>query len=230
MILKHKKFGVFNSVRVLYQGEPLIFGKNDYVTVVSYEPLPLAKEGFGLKEKNLANIYLDGSDEEILARFSRNTRNEILRTEKILDLEFRVDDDYQKEIYSMYRAFEKWQGRKPWREQTLVEGIIQFNAYYKGELISSLPCYDLKPALQVRAMFSRRHADPKIASLATRRLIYEACKWGRANGYAFLGLGAVNTSTEQKAGVAQFKMFFNPRIEKEYTYIRKPAFFKLLGK
>ncbi|HEY4493134.1 MAG TPA: hypothetical protein VJB98_00745 [Candidatus Paceibacterota bacterium] len=237
MILTHKKWGIFKSVRVLYQGEALKFSKWDYVTVISYSPLPLEKEGFSLTTKNIANIYLDGTDEEILGRFSRNTRNEILRTIQDSPLRqgfagqvrFTIHEEYRKEIYELYKEFETSQGRAPWREETLRSGIIHFNAYYKDELISSIPCYDLKPVLQVRAMFSKRlsthdHEFNKIISNANRRLVYEVCKWARAREYKFVGLGAVTTSTEQKANVAQFKMFFNPKVETEYTYTRRPWF------
>ena len=78
-------------------------------------------------------------------------------------------------------------------------------------------------------MFSKRlsthdHELNKVISNASRRLVYEVCKWARAREYKFVGLGAVTTSTEQKANVAQFKMFFNPKIEIEYTYTKKPWF------
>ena len=65
-------------MRVLYQGEALEFSKWDYVTVISYQEIPeLREQGFSETRKNIANIYLDESksDEEILSKFSRNTRN-----------------------------------------------------------------------------------------------------------------------------------------------------------
>ena len=103
MILIHRKFGLFKSVRILLQRETLEqilkFSKWDYVTVVSYNPLPeLEKAGFVLTTKNIANIYLGErkSDEEILASFSRNTRNEIHRTETIQELRFMIHEGYKK--------------------------------------------------------------------------------------------------------------------------------------
>lgn len=225
----YQKSGLFlNSLRVLYQGENLkkLLDKKkyDYITVISYGDLGLEKEGFSLKRKRLANIHLNGSTEEILGKFARRTQQEIARTYKIPELEFRIADTDMEKTYGLYAEFERAQGRKPWKKDTF-EGLINFNAYYRGELIASVPCYDLNPYLQVRAIFSKRlkvgeedREMYKLIGSATRRLIYEICRYGRERNYRFVGLGSVNYSTEQKANVAGFKMFFGSTEGDEYTY------------
>ncbi|MDE2001735.1 MAG: hypothetical protein KGI60_04200 [Patescibacteria group bacterium] len=228
---KHVLF--FRSLRVLYQNEPLETlldtRKYDYITVVSYADLGLEHRGFRVKKKTLANIRLNGTPEEIAGRFARRTQQEIKRTYAMPDLEIRVAEGDTEEAYGLYREFERAQGRKPWKRDTF-SNLIHFNAYYKGELIAAVPCYDLSPYLQVRAIFSKRLGAEdkelyKIIGSATRRLIFEICKYGKERGYAFVGLGSVNYTTQQKANVANFKMFFGSEEGEEYTYIyRSPRF------
>lgn len=216
-----------NSLRVLYQKENLseLLDKNNYdlMTVISYVDLGLESMGFKLRHKKLANIYLDGTLEEILNRFTRTTRQEVQQTYDISDLVFKIGDPDIETTYNLYRNFEKAQGRKPWGKETFSD-TINFNAYYKGELVASVPCYDLNPYLQVRAIFSKRlniedKVLYKIIGKATRRLIFEICKYGKERGCEFVSLGSVNYGTAQKSNVADFKMFFGPRLGDEYTYI-----------
>lgn len=227
---KNKIF--FRSLRILYQEENLenLLDKNKYddITVISYEPLNLEKQGFGLMRKKLANILLDGTIDEISGRFARRTWQEITKTEKIPGLEFKINDPDSKSTYKLYAEFERAQGRKPWGVDSF-SGVINFNAYYNGELIAAVPCYNLFPYLQVRAIFSKRlnvsegsnKEMYKLIGSATRRLIFEICKFGKEKNYAFVGLGSVNYSTPQKSNVAQFKMFFGSTEGDEYTYIYK---------
>ena len=71
MIFRKNKF-FFRSLRVLYQEENLEElldkSKYDFITVIAYDDLGLEKKGFELKHKKLANIYLDGTIEEICNR------------------------------------------------------------------------------------------------------------------------------------------------------------------
>ena len=221
----------YRKLRVLHQEENLkeLLDKNKYddMTVISYVPLELEKEGFGLMRKKLANIRLDGTLDEISGKFARRTWQEITKTEKIPGLEFRINDPDREGTYRLYRDFERAQGRSPWGLESF-SGAINFNAYYQGELIAAVPCYDLFPYLQVRAIFSKRlgvnEADKefyKLIGSATRRLIFEICRYGKERDYKFVGLGSVNYSTPQKANVAQFKMFFGSTEGDEYTYIYK---------
>ncbi len=237
MIFKKRKF-LMNSLRVLYQNEDLskLLDKSEYdiITVISYCDLGLEKDGFKCKRKGLANIHLYGSPEEILGRFVRTTRQEVNQTYDIEGLLFRVGEPNSKEMYELYSKFELAQERKPWGENTFL-GVINFNAYYNGELIASVPCYDLYPYLQVRAIFSKRldvsnQTLRKIIGRAGRRLIFEICKYGKEREYEFVSLGSVNYSTEQKSNVADFKMFFGPKIGDEFTYTYKSKKFLFLEK
>ena len=230
-----KKFLFFRSVRILYEGEnisSLLDRKRyDYAVVVSYEPLRLPAN-FRLSKKKAANIRLNGSSEEIFGRFSVSTRNEIHKTRKIDELEFKIADENFKDSYDLYCRFEKEQSRAPWSVETYKNTIL-FNAYYKGEIIVSMPCFNLQPYLQIRSISSKRleahdAAAGKMIGYASRRLIYEICRYGKEKGYEFAGLGAVNYSTSQKTGVSDFKMFFAPEIGDEYTYTYESGLFRFL--
>ena len=255
MIFTKKKL-FLNSLRVLYQDEDLsqLLDKERYdlITGISYADLGLDKSGFKLRHKNLANISLDGTLDDVLNKFTRTTRQEVQQTYNIPDLIFKIGDPETEKTYELYKKFEIAQGRKPWCRESF-DGVINFSAYYKDELIASVPCYDLNPYLQVRAIFSKRlegtlrsdsslqgsrlsragqvdHALQKIVGKATRRLIYEICKYGKEMGHKFVSLGSVNYGTAQKSNVADFKMFFGPRIGDEYTYIYRSRRFAILEK
>lgn len=227
-----KKFLFFRSVRILYEREDVASllkkKRRDYVTVVSYRPLSLP--GFKVSVKKVANVRLNASPEKIFGRFSISTRNEINRTYKIKELKFGVPDTNLEGAYDLYCRFERAQGRTPWTIDTYKNTIL-FNAYFKGELIVSIPCYDIRPYLQIRSISSKRfekndRESKKVIGYASRRLICEICRYGRENGYEFAGLGAVNYSTSQKAGVSDFKMFFAPEVGEEYTYTYESGLFK----
>ncbi|HEY4504790.1 MAG TPA: hypothetical protein VJI73_03385 [Candidatus Paceibacterota bacterium] len=236
MIQKFKKLKIFNTLRVIYEGEDLdaiiLQRSYSYVTVVSPRPLDLQTKGFELNKKDVAVIDIREGLEKIMQNFKDTTRNEIRQTFKIDNLYFEIlqspsQSDFE-ETYNLYSDFEKGQGRKPWKKEKFKElGIVR--AKLKNSLIAGVFFYDLKPTLLVAQIFSTRIlTDDKdvqrIISKSTRRLVYELCSYGVNNGYTKVNLSSVNFSTKQKANVAQFKMFFNPKIETEYTYIRRPWF------
>jgi serine/threonine protein kinase len=234
-MIETKNFIFVRSVRVLHQAEDIvrIVEENigNYLTVVSYRDLGLERQGFSLVHKKIANIRLDKPLQEVVAGWSRGTRQEIERTRHNTDFKFRIGDSNHRETYEMYCRFEKAQGRQPWKKSSFRNTVL-CNAYYRGKLIASVPCYDIFPYFQVRAIFSER-LEPgnenlrKAVGQATRRLIYEICAYAKERGYEFVGLGSVNFSTGQKSNVAKFKMFFNPAIEDEYTYVYKsPRFLR----
>jgi hypothetical protein len=231
-MIQEKRFLFLRSVRILYQGENLarLADNYDYATVISYQSLNLKDQGFTEKRKSIANIYLDRPIGEVFNGFSVSTRNEIHKTEKMPELTFIANDNASDESYRLYSEFERWQGRTPWKKNSFW-GTLLFNAYWRGIIIATIACYDLHPYLQIKSISSNRmEADNKefykIISIASRRLVYEICKYGKEEGYTFVGLGSVSEATPQKAGVAKFKKFFGPAIENEYTYTYQSARFR----
>lgn len=233
MIKKEKKL-FFNAFYVWLVDEKLSDminkKKYSYIYIYSYKKLNLDKS-FRLKQKKIVNIYLKDPLEQILKKFKRATRQEINKTYNIKELTFVMDDKNLEETYKLYKKFEYNQNRVPWKIETF-SNVKLFNAYYKGKLISAIPCYDLFPYLQARAMSSDRYQDNdkemrKIVGHATRRLIYEICRYTKERNYKFFGLGSINYNTEQKSNVSQFKNFFGGIIEDEYSYVYKSRIFKI---
>src|SRR6185295_9653471 len=91
-----KQFLFFRSLRVLYQQEDLevLLSKDyDYMTIISYEPLPLEVRGFTCTHKQVANIHLDAEPEVILKGFKRTTQQEIAKTYSIPDFKVVMEDE-----------------------------------------------------------------------------------------------------------------------------------------
>jgi len=235
MITREKKL-IFNVLRILHVDEDLsaLIDKTKYafISIISYKPLNLGTDFF-LKQKNIINIYLTDPIEEIFERFTRSTKLEIKKTYQIQELEFVMDDKNLEGTYNLYKQFEYSQGRVPWKKASF-DGVKLFNAYYNGELISSIPCYNLYPYLQARAMFSKRIEGDKqykkIVGHATRRLVLDICQYAKTHNYLFFGLGSINFESYQKSNVSQFKGFFGGVIENEYTYIYKNSSYKIFEK
>lgn len=201
--------------------------KYSSISIISYQPLVLSKDFF-VKHKKIVNIYLDDEIDNIFYKFNRATRREINKTHSMTDLNIIMEDDNFNEAYDLYKKFEYSQGRVPWRKETFKK-VKLFNAYYKGEIVSVITCYDLFPYLQARSMSSARYIDDKemqkIIGHITRRLIFDICKYAKQREYVFFGLGSINYENEQKSNVSQFKCFFGGKIEDEYEYIYKSKLF-----
>jgi hypothetical protein len=226
----------FNTIRALFVNENLkeIIDKKKYslISIISYQKLNI-DDSFYKKQKKIVNIYLDCSMDDIFKRFNHSTQLEIKKTYKMDGFRFEMEDENLSGTYNLYKEFEYAQGRIPWRLETFKNTKL-FNAYYNDELISAIPCYDLHPYLQARAMSSGRYTNDKemqkIAGYATRRLILEICKYAKDKRYVFFGLGSINQSTAQKANVSQFKGFFGGRVEDEYHYTYKSGIYRMFEK
>jgi len=110
---------------------------------------------------------------------------------------------------------------------------LAFSAYYKGELISLILCFDSFPYLRARSICSKRleindKEKYKIISNSTRRLVYEICKYGKERHYRLFDLGSMpsNLKDKKKTGIAKFKGAFGGKLEDEYTYTYKSSLYK----
>lgn len=172
--------------------------------------------------------------EEIFGKFNETVRNEIRRTFKTEDLYFKINDSNFEGAYELYKNFEYSQGRIPF-PLSAMKGYKIFSAYYKNQLISLILYIDSFPYLRTRSICSRRlQIDNKelykIIGYASKRLVYEICKYGKENSYRLLDLASINLTDSKKSGVAQFKSGFGGKIEDEYTYIYKSKLFKFFEK
>lgn len=191
-----------------------------YITGISYRKYTYGSD-VRVKQKKTIIIDLKGhTRESLFGTFHDTTRNEIRRTQKSSVFSFRVQEDIER-AYALYVRFERAQGRRPQKRYSFEQSLI-FNAYMDGELVSSIACYDAKPFLRVRAVYSARlWADASMrASIgyATRALVYEICQYGIAHGYEGVDMGAANFDDPEKKGITQFKGSFGGRVVDEYTY------------
>lgn len=235
-----KKF-IFNTVRIVMEDDKIdkYLDKKKYqkIVIITYNKLDIGKD-FHVHHKLTPNIYLDKDLEDILLGFGASTRNQVRRTFREPDLKFVSNDKNFNEIYNIYKSFEYAQGRVPFSKKAMKDYLV-FSAYYKGELISLILCFDSFPFLRSRSICSKRleteYRDRKkyrIISIATRRLVYEVCKHGKERGYKLFDLGSMpsNLKDKKKAGIAEFKSSFGDRLEDEYTYTYKSKIYRTFEK
>lgn len=234
MIIKRKVY-FFKTVRYIFdQCEDIDrLKKNfDMINILSYQPLSLA--GFSCRKKKTPFIDLSKSLDDIFFAFNHTTRNEIRRIEHIDDLVLKSDDSNFEDAYLVYCSHEIMQDRVPEKKEEFY-GCKFFSAYYKEELISTVICFSGPKYLRAKAISSKRLDYPskeilKIISFASRGLMWEACKWGKNNGYIGFDLGSINLTDKKKENIAKFKKSFGGDIIDEYLYTYKNFYYKRFEK
>ncbi len=237
MILEKRKF-IFNTIFMIFEDEKFldILAHDTYkysqIIAVTRRDLQVPVPH---RDKKTPVIDLTPETDQIFARFSDTTRNEIRKTQHIPDLDIVSEDGNRKEAYNLYKKFEYKGGRVPFAESDLRDCVI-FSAYYKKEIISAIYVDTGSNAagkqLRVRYIFSKRLEIEdrelyKIISNASRRLVWEICQWGKAHSFLSLDLATINYNSPAAAGLTEFKMYFNGQIVPEYTYIYKSPVFTL---
>jgi hypothetical protein len=201
-----------------------------YITGISHNKLQV-DETISIKPKKTILIPLTSGIETISNGFSDTVKNEIRRTHTLEGFSFAIDTD-KEASYTLYAEFECMQHRVPQHKESFLQSKI-FNAYLHGQLVSAIACYDAKPTLRIRAIYSQRLTTDekeryKTIGFITKRLVYEICAYGHANGYTGVDMGAVNLTDPAKKGIAQFKSSFGGYIVDEYTYTYKSKLFRFL--
>ena len=234
MITEKKRLWL-RSVSVLLDDEKasqfLSSGVYDSIQVLSYASN--LWPGVEPKTKTTAFIDLLSSEDDMLARMSDTTRNEIRRTYKIPELSFSAPEPVSDDVYSMYLRFEISQGRTPIgrAEMSHYRAIV---GRYNGEPFSAVTMIEAKPFLRIRSIFSKRLAADKemqkVIGYASRRVMWEWCLWGKKNGFEKLDVASVNLTDEGKKGISAFKLSFGGEIGHEYHYAYKKHVFQMLEK
>lgn len=222
--------------RVILHDEALrsaiALGRYLYVSGISYNKLTLGPR-VAVKQKKTIIVPLGGNMNTLFQSFRRDTRNEIRHTFHDDRFSFVRNDANISGVYALYTAFERAQGRTPFRKSALFDGCKIFSAYYDNTLISSIICYDAFPVLRSRANFSRRleatdNGMKRIISRATRRIVYEICRFGHDNNYRYFDHGSVNLTDSAKRGIANFKSGFGGEVVDEYTYTYKSKLYDFI--
>ncbi|MDD2785421.1 MAG: hypothetical protein PHS79_00840 [Patescibacteria group bacterium] len=192
------------------------------ISVLTHRSMDLP--GFRLRQKKTPNIYVDLPLDEVFGRFRDTVRNEIRRTERMEGFAVKLPDyDYER-AYSLYCDFEFSQSRAPISIDDFKEYQLAC-AYLNGRLLSVVSFYQSGDKIRVRSIFSSRLAvkdDPelyKAIGFATKRLIYEICKYAQSSGAKLVDLASINLTDPAKEPIARFKSGFGAKIEDEYQYI-----------
>ena len=202
------------------------------VVAISYELIDLP--GWTVRVKTTALIDLTDSPDAIFSKFNDTTRNEIRRTLKNDDFQSVHGDEWFERSYRLYSEFEHSQSRLPVSKDEL-HSLEFFGVAYKGELVSGMYVMASGNFLRIRSIVSKRLATGskemyKVVSNASRRVIWDICKWGTAGGYESLDLGSVNFENPVTANITNFKMSFKGPVIDEYTYLWKSKPFVLAEK
>jgi len=205
------------------------------VTILAHHPVA-GTQGFRLRQKKTPNIYVTDGLDAVFSRFRDTVRNEIHRTERIEGFEIRLPDTAD-ETYQMYRSFEFAQGRAPISRSAFARFVCAA-AYLNDQPISGITFFQSGDIIRIRSIFSRRlNAKEmedtemyKTIGFASKRLIYEICRYGIEHGATLVDLASINLTDPDKEPIARFKSGFGAVIEDEYQYIWVSPIFSLAEK
>lgn len=238
-MIKESKKLFFRKLVVVFEDDFLVnlsdsgeYNKYGSAVALSYKKLDL--KGFYRKEKNTSVIDLTQDTDTIFSKFNDTTRNEIRRTERNEELSFTQDDSNYEALFGLYKDFEFHQKRVPIKVDQF-KTYTMFSAYYKNKIISAVSITKVGKELRIRSIFSKRLKTGdkeiyKLISNASRRVIWEICKWGKENRFESLDMASVNMDNPKTQSIAKFKMSFGGDTVVEYTYIYKSKLFSLFEK
>lgn len=230
MILEKRKL-FLKTIQLMLEDDKIAAavgsGRYSKITVTSYDELNMFN--FERLSKTTALVDLTIPENDIFRHFNDTTRNEISKTYKIQGLRFVKDEEIFTDCYALYSDFEYKQGRVPVAMADLQKCEF-FGAHYNKEIISGISVMKAPGRLRIRSIFSKRLATNdnelyKIISYATRRIVWEICRWGKKNGYVSLDMASVNFNNPKTANITKFKMSFGGSVVNEYTYIYKSPIF-----
>ena len=235
MIIQDRKL-FWRTANIIFEDDAIMPLKNDgkYGSIVSLSYHKLDLPGFVSYSKPTLLINLTKSEEDIMRGFNDTTRNEIRKTMKDSSLSFRIEEKPSTESYEIYSRFEYSQGRVPVSRKILSD-CVSCAGYCGDDLISGVYVIKSGQYLRIRSIFSKRLSTEdkelyKIIAASTRRVIWEACLWGKGRGYRSLDMASVNPNNPKTANIAKFKMSFGKELVPEYTYIYKSPSFALFEK
>ena len=182
--------------------------KYSYINVYCYSPFICS--GFHSRIQPTLLINLSQDLDRIFGNFNANTRNHVRHSEKNSDLELKVLDTATDTSYKFYRWIKRMDGAHPDLKREFFRCHL-FNAYWKGDMIVTMSFYDNGNYIRSKHIASSRKLmgkDAKVVAHASRALIWEVCKWGKAHGRGVFDLGGINYMDASKAGIREFKQSF----------------------
>ncbi len=235
MILETKKL-FFKTAFIVFEDDKIkeAVQNRRYSSFVGITRNDLNLPGVIRGVKKTSVIDLIQSEEGIFSAFNDTTRNEIRRTDKISELRIAPDDNNLLLSYELYKKFEYSQGRVPFPITNMKDCFV-FSAYLGNRVISGVYVDSGGKNLRIRYIFSERLKTEdqelyKTVGYASKRLIWEICRWGKTGGFSSLDMAAVNFTDKKKEGITKFKMSFGGMLADEYTYLYKSKLFSYFEK
>ena len=185
--------------------------KDDYSFIVSYGDF--SDKDYQVTAKNSCIINLKKDIEQVLAGFSPTSRNEVRRADNIHELEFHsslknfVFDEY----YKFHSSCEHDRDWFPVPPEELKQSLV-FSATHDGVLIAGMSCYTHENRIRVGRIYSNKRSKQSdiltnlVYGVASKRIVFEICKYGIANNFSTLDLGGVDLSAPEKSGITKFKL------------------------
>ncbi len=184
--------------------------KFDYTFAVCYDTCKAP--GFETIQKNACLIDLSQGLDHVFSKFNATSRNEVRRSEKMEALTFKtgIQQDFSS-YFEFYKTCENARGWFPVPEVESRNSLV-INAYFEGKPISGMSAYTHEGRIRIGRIFSlkKEKEDARLTNLvfgcAAKRIVYEYCRYGAANGFHTVDLGGIELHDPIKAGITQFKL------------------------
>lgn len=189
----------------------------DYSFIVAYEHF--TDPDYHCTDKNACVIDLSKGAEASFANFNSTSRNEVRRSEKITELTFSMG--YEHCGFETYFDFHKncehdrdWYPVPP----DELKNSLLFSASFNGMLIAGMSCYTHGNLIRVGRIFSNKRSKKSevltnlVYGCASKRIVYEICKYAEVNGFSQLDLGGVDLQDPTKSGISQFKLSLGSKV------------------
>jgi hypothetical protein len=187
----------------------------DYAFAVCYQGCDAPM--FERIEKNACLIDLTQDIESILSKFNATHRSQVKKSWQIEGLEFSSNTEPFHQYFDFHRQCETDRNWLPIPEEELLNSLC-ISATYKGQWVAGMSCYLHGPKMRIGRIYSTRRSvqfgnlTNNIYGCASKRIVYEYCKWGCENGFENLDLGGIDFNDPNKAGLKEFKTHFGPTI------------------
>ncbi len=191
--------------------------KFDYSFIVAYEHF--TDPDYHCIDKNACVIDLSMGAEAAFANFNSTSRNEVRRSEKISELTFTTG--YETFGFDTFFEFHKnCEHDRDWFPvpPDELKNSLLFSASFNGMLIAGMSCYTHENFIRVGRIFSNKRSKKSevltnlVYGCASKRIVYEICKYGAANGFSQLDLGGVDLNDPAKSGISQFKLSLGSKV------------------
>lgn len=203
--------------------------KYSYVHISSFVDFEMP--GFERVPKKTPIIDLTKTLEDILKNFRRDSRAGVRKSELEADLKFMVPDADTRSSYAFYKSV-KSNDRVLLDIKSEFNNCVFFNAYYKNQLLVSMSFYGDDNILRSKHIASLRKqvGMARLVANASRKLIWEVCKYAKGSNFKILDLGIINFAEPDKEGIAAFKNSFGGDIVNVYIFRYETPVFKIIRK